>query len=206
MWMNNIYIYSNNDHLPVSLPLTCWINSNATPTPSFQPIRLLDSGCWYKFTYLMKNSTDQDQLASKEKPTDLDLHCLKRQDISGVSRTRVNPSISTDQYRDTCANSVAPDEMARSHQDLHCLPFYWLLTKLLFATVVMSKFRGGWAHFRNSGLKGLSRFYYWVYIKVYIKTTISSYGEKYTTQPLYNMVCYHTILDITLFKDGPKNV
>ena len=32
----------------------------------FQPIRLLDPGCWYKFTYLMANSADPDQLASSE--------------------------------------------------------------------------------------------------------------------------------------------
>ena len=32
----------------------------------------------------MANSEDSDQ-----KPTDLDLHCLQRQDISGFSRTRV---------------------------------------------------------------------------------------------------------------------
>ena len=36
----------------------------------------------------MANSADSDQLASK-KPTDLDIHCLQRQGISGYSRTRV---------------------------------------------------------------------------------------------------------------------
>ena len=36
----------------------------------------------------MANSADPDQLASK-KPTDLDLHCLQMQCISGFSRTRV---------------------------------------------------------------------------------------------------------------------
>ena len=36
----------------------------------------------------MTNSADPDQLAS-EKPTDLDLYCLKRQVKSGFSRTRV---------------------------------------------------------------------------------------------------------------------
>ena len=38
----------------------------------------------------MVNSVDPDQLASSEakKPTDLDLHCLQRQGISGFSRTR----------------------------------------------------------------------------------------------------------------------
>ena len=36
----------------------------------------------------MANSVDPDQLASL-KPTDLYLHCLQRQDISGFSRTRV---------------------------------------------------------------------------------------------------------------------
>ena len=37
----------------------------------------------------MANSADPDQLASSVKPTDLDLHCLQMQGISGLSRTRV---------------------------------------------------------------------------------------------------------------------
>ena len=37
-----------------------------------------------KFTFLKANSADPDQ-----KPADLDLHCLQRQEISGFSRTRV---------------------------------------------------------------------------------------------------------------------
>ena len=40
----------------------------------------------------MANSADPDQLASK-KPTDLDLHCLQRQGISNIGRTRVNIAI-----------------------------------------------------------------------------------------------------------------
>ena len=59
------------------------------PTLNFQPIKLLDSDFLYKFTYWMANSADPDQLASW-KPTDLDLHCLQIQCISGFSRTRVN--------------------------------------------------------------------------------------------------------------------
>ena len=51
------------------------------PTSNFQPIRLLDPGYWYKFTYLMPSCVDE---------TDLDLHCLSIQGISGFSRTRVN--------------------------------------------------------------------------------------------------------------------
>ena len=39
----------------------------------------------------MINSVDPGQLASKEKPTDLDLYCLQRQGISMFSGTRVNP-------------------------------------------------------------------------------------------------------------------
>ena len=31
---------------------------------NFQPIRLLDPGCWYEFKYWMANSTDLDQLAA----------------------------------------------------------------------------------------------------------------------------------------------
>ena len=46
-------------------PLLCWINQDAMPT-NFQPIRLFDPGCWYKFKYLMTNCADPDKLASKE--------------------------------------------------------------------------------------------------------------------------------------------
>ena len=51
------------------------------PTSNFQPIRLLDPDCSYKYTYLMTNSADPDQ-----KPTDLDLHCLLRQGMSYSAR------------------------------------------------------------------------------------------------------------------------
>ena len=36
------------------------------PTPNFQPVRLLDPHCCYKFIYLMANSADPNQLASEE--------------------------------------------------------------------------------------------------------------------------------------------
>ena len=36
------------------------------PTSNFQPIRLPDPDYWYKFTYLMANSADPDQLVSSE--------------------------------------------------------------------------------------------------------------------------------------------
>ena len=65
------------------------LNKDATPTSNFQPIRLLDPDFCNKFTYLMTNSADPDQLASSQKPTDLDLHSLQRQGISEFSRTRV---------------------------------------------------------------------------------------------------------------------
>ena len=35
-------------------------------TSNFQPIKLLHLDCWHKFTYLMANSADSDQLASSE--------------------------------------------------------------------------------------------------------------------------------------------
>ena len=56
------------------------------PTSNFQPIRLLDPSCSYKFT---KWQTVQIQISWLLQPTDLDLHCLQRQGISGLSRTRV---------------------------------------------------------------------------------------------------------------------
>ena len=37
-----------------------------TPISNFQQIRLLDPDCCHKFTYLMTNSADTDQLASSE--------------------------------------------------------------------------------------------------------------------------------------------
>ena len=39
---------------------------NTMPTYNFQPISLLDPGCRYKFSYLMTNSENPDQLASTE--------------------------------------------------------------------------------------------------------------------------------------------
>ena len=64
------------------------------PIFNFKPIRLLDLGCLYIFTYLMTNSVDPDQLASSEANlTDLDLHCLQRQGISRFSRTRVKNTV-----------------------------------------------------------------------------------------------------------------
>ena len=74
------------------------------PTSSFQPIRLLDPDCCYKFIYLMANSADPDQIS------DLDLHCLQRQGISRfsirvkakfcVSKICLSPScFSTDRFK-----------------------------------------------------------------------------------------------------------
>ena len=42
------------------------LNKEATPISNFQPIRLLDPDCCYKFIYIMANSADPDQLASEE--------------------------------------------------------------------------------------------------------------------------------------------
>ena len=54
--------------------LSYWIIKGATPTCYFhQSIRLIDTGCWYKFTYFMSNSANLDQLASS---TNLELHCF----------------------------------------------------------------------------------------------------------------------------------
>ena len=63
----------------------------------------------------------------------------------------------------TFANSVDPDEMAHyepSHQDLHCLPFCFILWLIsLVATMNVSKFKNGRVHFRNLGVKGLNFFF-----------------------------------------------
>ena len=61
------------------------------PFQIFSQSDYLDPDCWYKFAYWMTNSADPDQLASK--PTDLDLHCLQSQGISGFSRTRVKACV-----------------------------------------------------------------------------------------------------------------
>ena len=51
------------------------------------------------------------------------------------------------------ANCVDPDEMDKpSHQNLHCLPFYFRL-KPLFAAVYMSKFKEG-STLESQGRKG----------------------------------------------------
>ena len=46
--------------------LTLVLLNNKDVTPNFQPIRLFDPDCCYKFTYFMTNSADPDQLASSE--------------------------------------------------------------------------------------------------------------------------------------------
>ena len=58
--------------------LNCVISKKGYNKPCYKEVAV------YKFTYLMANSADPDQ-----KPTDLDLHYLQVQDISGFSRTRV---------------------------------------------------------------------------------------------------------------------
>ena len=45
--------------------LRCHAHFLFSATSYFQPIRLLDPDCCYKFTYLMANSADPDQLASE---------------------------------------------------------------------------------------------------------------------------------------------
>ena len=66
--------------------LNKWIKT--LPTSTCQPIRLLDPGCSHTDW-----QTVQIQI-SWLKPTDLDLHCLHRQGISGTSRSRVYIKVS----------------------------------------------------------------------------------------------------------------
>ena len=76
---------------------------DATPTFHFQPVRLLDLDCCYKFKYLMVNSADPDQLASSE----------AKQGISGFSRTRVYSFPASGDFCHlliTFANSLDPDQ------------------------------------------------------------------------------------------------
>ena len=63
-----------------------------------------------------------------QKPTDLDLHCLQRQDISGFSRTRVNPYPAVHDNPYLCKQCMLKKP---SFQDLHCLSFsfgIWMKT------------------------------------------------------------------------------
>ena len=56
-----------------------------------------------------------------QKPTDLDLHCLQRQGISGFSRNSVNLCLN---YFWMKANILDPDQVPHSvasHLGLHCL-------------------------------------------------------------------------------------
>ena len=67
----------------------------------------------------MTNSAVLDQLASSEKPTDLDLLCLQRQGISVFSKTRVN-SREPDQPANPEKNYVR-NERTRSSLDAFCI-------------------------------------------------------------------------------------
>ena len=49
-----------------ALTLVMLNNKDATPTSNFQPIRLIDLSCSYKFKHLKTNNADPDQLASLE--------------------------------------------------------------------------------------------------------------------------------------------
>ena len=70
-----------------------------------------------------------------KKPTDLELHCLQMQDLSGLSRTRVKVESSNSEFWRIVTNndvwqkssSLDPDETARyepPHLDLHFLHRY----------------------------------------------------------------------------------
>ena len=61
-----------------------------------------------------------------QKPTDLDLHCLQRQGISGFSRTRANPT-----YWDTLTSYRACPRICASsfHYLIICLNYCWMSGK-----------------------------------------------------------------------------
>ena len=72
------------------------LNKDATPISNFQPIRLFDPDCCYKFAYLLANSADPNQLASSEANWSGSTLFAKAGYI-GFSRTRVN-SVPCQQY------------------------------------------------------------------------------------------------------------
>ena len=61
MSTHNLSVYAELKKIIPELSLTL-----VTPTSNFQPVKLLDQDVCYKFTYLIANSADPDQLASKE--------------------------------------------------------------------------------------------------------------------------------------------
>ena len=62
----------------------------------------------------MANSADPDQLAF-QKPTDLDLHCLQRQGISGFSRTKVKVRVWVSLCRNICIFSSPVQKYRKSY-------------------------------------------------------------------------------------------
>ena len=82
-------------------------NALATPTLNFQPIRLLDPDYCYKFTYLMANSADPDQLAASE--ANWSGSTLQRQGISGFSSTRVKTTGGLNQFYSRETSPLSPD-------------------------------------------------------------------------------------------------
>ena len=64
-YVQNLRTSTVNNHI-YSLTIVLLNKLDATPTSNFRPIRLLELDCCYKFTYLMANSAEPDQLASSE--------------------------------------------------------------------------------------------------------------------------------------------
>ena len=96
---NHLAIFQMDD------PLSYWINQViALPTSNFQPIRLLDPGCWYKFTYLMANSADPDQLARSQLIW-----------IYNVCKDRVDPGSAGQGLRVTELTCLNVKSMVRRH-------------------------------------------------------------------------------------------
>ena len=78
---------------------------------NFQPIRLLDPDCCYRFASLMANSADPDQLASSEANWSGST-LFAKQGTSRFSRTRVNTIVSTlvmdKQNKNSAEGIIAP--------------------------------------------------------------------------------------------------
>ena len=91
---------------------------------------------------------------------------------------------------DICANSVDPDVTTRkepSHQDLTVYQSgFCFRLKPLFASVDVSKFKNGTAHFRNSGLKGLKMRLTFITIDILCR---SSTAYKNLRNVLFQMFC-----------------
>ena len=73
-----------------------------------------------------------------QKPTDLDLHCLQRQDISGFSRTRVNTFVTANEVgRFHWTMAEGRENLKESTLALGLTPNIWFITQQFTARALL---------------------------------------------------------------------